>query len=268
MPSLHSLLSEHEAQINQHLRLVASSRGHPLGKIRRIEQQSTVCKDEEVWTYLLACGYAIAGARGVASLAEQLTGNCRLSLPEDPAIWLEYRPMTPRLREARSHIDLSIGNIAVDAGTKGGIALAGGPDSTPWVCLCEMKWESDIQPGVENDPHRNQLIRIIESALYYGWPNSALDEVYVTLVTPVRFRNEARKLYYRKFNEYESDKGRILDELRNCRLLRRGSFDAADRIEHLRGLRWKTFEELFAAIPDSPISAGIKQFRKDYGKYL
>lgn len=267
MASLHSLLTDHQPQIDEHLRLVAGSRGHPLGKIGRIEQQAGVCKDEEVWTYLLACAYAIDGARGVASLAEQLTGSPRLSLPEEPAIWLEYRPMTPRIGEARSHMDLSIGNIAVDAGTKGGIAPVGGPEATPWVCFCEMKWESDITPGVANDPKRNQLIRVIESGLYYGWPDSTLAEVYITLVTPGRFRDDTRKLYHRKFNEYTADKGRILEELRNCRLRRRDGFDAATRISALQ-LRWLTFEELFAALPPSPLCAGIRQFRKTHGDYL
>ena len=267
MSSLHSRLSDHQPQIDEHLRLVAGSRGHPLGKIGRIEQQSGGCKDEEVWTYLLACAYAIDGAEGVAQLTTLLTGNPRLSRPEDPAIWLEYRPMTPRIGEARSHMDLSIGNIAVDAGTKGGIAPVGGPDATPWVCFCEMKWESDITPGVANDPNRNQLIRVVESGLYCGWANSTLDEVYITLVTPSRFRDDPRKLYHRKFNEYTADNGRILEELRSCQLLRRGNLDAATRINALQ-LRWQTFDDLFAAIPESPISAGIAEFRQKYGSYL
>ena len=268
MPSLHSRLSDHKTQIKEHLRLSSSSRGHPLGKIRRIEQQSTVCKDEEVWTYLLACGYAIDGADSVERLAELLTGNPDLPKMQQPAIWLEFGPMTPRMDEYRSHIDLAVGNITSD-GTKSGIKLAGKAEADSWVCLCEMKWEADISPGVTHDERRNQLIRIIDSALYFHNETGYVRQAYVALVTPAVFKYKSHhaRLYQYKLEEYCDDLDNIVKDLHNCRLRRRDGFDAATRIDALQ-LRWKTFEDLFAAVPPSPISEGIAEFRRIYGSYL
>ena len=132
-----------------------------------------------------------------------------------------------------------------------------------------MKWESDISPGVTNDPNRNQLVRVIESALYFQSNGDFADEVHVALVTPAVFRDKpfVFKNYTGKFRRYESDSANILEDLRNCILKTRGNFDAAERIDALQ-LHWQTFDELFASIPESAISDALQAFHKNYGAYL
>ena len=280
MPSLHSLLKDHRAQMTPRLRLVDGHRDRMLEKVNQVEQQPNAaagCNDEQVWTYLLACGYAVVGARGVAKLARLLTGDDDLSVPARSAIWLEHRPNTPRPEtslaekplegEGRSHIDLSIGNIASEYGNTSGIDLAGPADSGSWICFCEMKWEADIEAGVRHDDQRNQLIRIIESALYFRNESRYAGRVYVSLVTPESSKNDSAKLYHHKFNEYQLDNGLILEELRNCKLRLLPGFDAATRIDALR-LQWQTFDHLFEEMPGSETGDGIKRFWEKHSKYL
>ncbi len=269
MSSLASLLTDHQDDICQTLCLIGdywSDRISTLGNRR--PDSSGRFNNEATWTFLAACGYAICGGDGVAKLTELLTSRSDLVQSCYSGIWLEFRPMTPRIRESRTHIDLAIGTIGPDAGTKGGIRLGISEDSNPWICFCEMKWESDISRGVTNDPDRNQLIRVIESALYFQNNETFTGEVYVTLVTPSVFRDSQLipKIYSGKFREYESDTENILKDLRNCRLEPRGGFDAAQRIGALT-LRWQTFDELFTSIPDSAISDALQSFWQNYGTY-
>ena len=225
--------------------------------------------NEETWTFLAACGYAIDGPGGVALLTEILTGRSGLPLPDPPKVWLEYRPMTPRRGEGRTHLDLAVGNIIAEAGTKGGIELDCEGVTKCWVCFCAMKWESDISPGTANDENRNQLVRVIESALYFKKAGIFADEVYVSLVTPEAFKTDqsSEKLYQRKYAEYESSYLNILEDLNNCRLPSRNQFDAGERIDAL-SLRWPTYDDLFNGIPASAVSNRLREFWSRYGNYL
>ena len=270
MATLVSLLDENRHSISQTLRLCKDNWASLLSTCdpESLDRSGKLNK-EETWTFLVACGYAICGSRGVVSLKEILTGRSDRGHPNDPKIWLEYRPMTPRRGERRTNLDLAIGNIAIEAGTKGGIELADDDESNSWICFCEMKWESDISPNVTNDKNRNQLVRVIESALYFQKRVVFADEVYVSLVTPRVFRGErgSEKFYQRKFAEYKSSNSKILADLGNCMLPLRDQFDAADRIDAL-SLRWTTYDDLFNALPDSPISSGVGGFWAKYGSYF
>ena len=225
--------------------------------------------NEETWTFLAACGYAIDGPGRVALLTEILTGRSGLPLPEPPKVWLEYRPVTPRRGEGRTHLDLAVGNIIAEAGTKGGIELVSEGLTKTWICFCEMKWESDISPWTTNDENRNQLVRVIESALYFQKAGIFADEVYVSLVTPEAFKADqsSEKLYQRKFAEYECSYLNILEDLNNCRLPSRNQFDAGDRIDAL-SLRWPTYDDLFNGLPASAVSNRLREFWSRYGNYL
>lgn len=270
MVTLPSLLDQHRDIITKTLRLgkdnwatlLRSCDSDSLTRYGRLNR-------EETWTFLVACGYAIAGAQGVTTLANRLTGRTDLRRPKDPVVWLEYRPMTPRKRESRSRIDLSLGDVTQETGTKGGIELASGAGGESWICFCEMKWESDICRRTSNDENRNQLVRVIESALYFQTKSIYADEVFVNLVTPVVFQKKSgsEKLYGRKFIEYETCKANILMDLDACKLPRRDQFEAVDRLDAL-SLRWSTFDELFNGLPDSAINNGLKQFWCRYGSYL
>ena len=271
MTSLASLLEDHRDEICRMLRLVGEScwekRIPTLGV--RSPGGSGNFNDEATWTFLAACGYAICEAQGISKFTAVLTGRSDLKPPEDSKIWLEFRPMTPRKGESRTRLDLAIGTITRDAGTKGGIKLGLSDFSTSWICFCEMKWESDISAGVTNDPARNQLVRVIESALYFQRNGDFADEVHVALVTPAVFRDKPLvfKNYPGKFRSYERDNANILEDLRNCILEPRGNFDAAQRIDALQ-LHWRTFDELFASIPESVISDALQAFHQNYGAYL
>ena len=178
--------------------------------------------------------------------------------------------MPPRLSEGNTHLDLAIGAIAKCGTTKSGIEL--NDWTTPWVCFCEMKWDSDITLGVTHDPNRNQLARVIETALCFQIDGVYAVEIYVALVTPARFKDsvEHPKEYSSTFKEYDADPARLLQDLDSCVLQKRSGPDwqypdhIAGRVERLN-LRWPTFEDLFSKIPDSEISAGIKRFWEQYG---
>ena len=202
-------------------------------------------------------------------LTEILTGRLGLPLLESPKVWLEYRPMTPRRGEGRTHLDLAVGNIIAEAETKGGIELVSEGLTKTWICFCEMKWESDISPWTTNDENRNQLVRVIESALYFQKAGIFADEVYVNLVTPEAFKADqsSEKLYHRKYAEYESSYLNILEDLNDCKLEARNQFDAAERIDAL-SLRWPTYDDLFNGLPASAVSNRLGEFWSRYGNYL
>ena len=270
MATLVSLLDENRGAINRSLRLCKENWESLLRACdSELLHRRGWLNDEEVWTFLAACGYAIVGRDGVALLTEKLTGQAGLPQLDIPQIWLEFQPMTPRIDEGRTHLDLAVGSIAPEKGTKGGIDLAINEATKSWICFCEMKWESDISPDTANDEKRNQLVRVIESALYFQKRGAFSDEVYVSLVTPEAFKGTLgfEKLYRSKFSEYESDNFNILEDLRNCVLRPRDQFDAAERIDAL-SLRWTTYDALFDGFPASAISDGLKEFWNRYGSYL
>ena len=132
-----------------------------------------------------------------------------------------------------------------------------------------MKWYSDISTSV-NDIHRNQLARVIENALYFNDGDRFSDCVYVALVTPKAFKNTNVKsrLYQYKFEEYEADRNQLVKDVEACVLKKHkhASGNVADRVGRLT-LRWATYDEIFAEIPDSAISKELKEFWRDCGNY-
>lgn len=237
--------------------------------IERIKKQELDPRDnfadEQIWTFLIACGYAIAGENGLKQLCALLTGQSGLSTEK---IWLETLPPNPRIKEGATHLDLAIGNIKIRKGTKGGIELI--PIENSWIAFCEMKWYSDISLKVSYDQHRNQLARVIENAIFFKSDNSYAENIYVTLVTPEIFKKPTNKsrLYCYKFDEYKNSKETLEDDLLNCNLEFREK-DAKNRIKQglptLR-LKWTTFDSLFGYIPESDISDEIIEFARKYNK--
>ena len=229
-------------------------------------------RDEQVWTFLAGCGYAISGADGLAKLTNILTG-ADLPQPDDAKIWLEVLPLPPRDDEGPTHVDLAIGSISRRGSSRSGINLGHGP--RPWICFCEMKWLSDISLSVTYDPDRNQLARVIENALCFQDQGRYSDKVYVALVTPATFKrpDSEFRAYQGIFQEYESDRARLGHDLDTCRLEKRDRADwkypvgTGDRIEGLN-LKWPTYEELFSGIPSSAISGGLQAFWERYGNTL
>ena len=242
-----------------------------LSGLGREEQSPQVCIDEQIWTFLVACGYAITGYQGVAKLSNLLTRQTK-NLDENSKIWLEVLPAAPRKKEGKSHIDLAIGTIVLRQGTKSGIELDVSEKS--WACFCEMKWYSDASDRVTYDINRNQLARVIETAICFQKAGIYAQEVYVDLVTPELFISPLCKsrLYQYKFNEYQSNSSTLLYDLEQCILEINKQPEwvypenMAQRIRSLN-LIWCSFDELFRNLPESAIAAQIKAFWIKHGEY-
>lgn len=272
MSSLAQGLKAHRDEITRYLYIGYAVWDDLIARVEGQEgKDSSDYDDEQVWTFLVGCGYAIAGEDGVARLTEALTGSTQKS-PANPKIWFEVLPVSPRKGEGKTHLDLALGTIAVREGTESGIRLD--DVGLPWVCFCEMKWYSDISVRVTCDVHRNQLARVTENALCFQTSGKYAEKVYVTPVTPATFRNARLKsrLYQYKFEEYDADRTCLMDDLEACVLEKNQqadwSFprDLAQRVASL-SLRWVTYDELFQNLPDSPIAAELTEFWRQYGDY-
>ncbi|NWF77690.1 MAG: hypothetical protein HXY36_03750 [Chloroflexi bacterium] len=203
-------------------------------------------------------------------MAKILTGSDQV-LGTNLKIWFEVCPMRPREREGKTHVDLAVGNIVRRQGTHSGITLEN--VESPWVCFCEMKWYSDISPNVSYDIHRNQLVRLIENALCFEGNGKYAAKVYVTLVTPLVFREASSRsrLYQYKFEEYSKDRSYVVRDLNVCALKKRSHRDRPfpDLSERLAclSLHWATYDELFENLPPSAIAAELRKFWREHGNY-
>ena len=269
MGHLTKLLEEHRDVIEQQLHL---GYVHWEDLMRKLGHQERAAqgtfRDEQVWTFLAGCGYAISGTEGLASVTNILTG-ADLPQPDDARIWIEVLPLPPRTREGTTHVDLAIGHVARRGNSESGINLLHGPKS--WICFCEMKWQSDISLRVTYDPNRNQLARVIENALCLQDNGRYSDEVHVALVTPATFKrpDSECRAYQGMFRGYESDRVKLRHDLDACQLEKRDGGDwkyptnIGDRIHRL-SLRWSTYEELFSGFPSSAISQELQSFWDKY----
>jgi len=220
-------------------------------------------EDEQIWTFLVGCGYAAAGVKGVSLLSQILAGKAESS--GSNKIWFEVLPIPPREYEGNTNLDLAVGSITNREDTRSGIQLSEEEDT--WICFCEMKWNSVIFTTVSYDLHRNQMIRVIENALcFQDSQERYAKEVFVSLVTPVMFYNNEYKsrLYQYKYFEYK-DAVILLKDLHACNLKKRHNDnwfypeDINERVNCLT-LNWITYEHLFNNLPNSAIADELKNF--------
>jgi hypothetical protein len=272
MTSLTQELMNHYREITKYVHIGYARWDDLIARVRRQEESSSRdCDDEQIWTFVVACGYAMCGQNGVASLGKILTGIERRA-PVSSKIWLEVLPIPPRQQEGETHIDLALGTIRLREGTESGIQLDNAKGS--WICFCEMKWYSDISVSVSYDVHRNQLARVIENALCFQSRGKHADRVHVTLVTPAVFRDSPARsrLYQYKFREYDTGRAQLMGDLTGCILDSRDApdwflpTDLPQRVESL-SLRWATFDELFESLPDSVIASELRTFWVRHGDY-
>jgi hypothetical protein len=229
--------------------------------------------DEQVWTLLFAYGF-IAGdvEEGRALLANQLIEG---TVPVSPfRVWLEMLPLPPRqgnrgLSERNSNIDLIAGHQRIRGETAAGVEYEKPESGLGWVCMTEAKWLYDIAGKTTHDFHRNQLARVIETALTFqrpGYPPSYPDAVHVTLLTPARFKpptgsDTGSRLYFYTFNEYQHPTdglqvSRILADIDSAEVAHRIDNDGwlypviRERMRSL-SLHWVTYEQLLRSMPDS-----------------
>ena len=260
-----SFLNENSEMILEHL-LLGNAKWENLVAEKRLCTPSA-WRDEQLWTFLAACGYAIAGDGGVRRLTKILTGTDLYQLNQK--IWLEAMPMSPRKQEGNTRLDLAVGTIRRRVCTGGGIELDNGPDS--WICFCEAKVYSDLSHGVTHDLHRNQLARVAENALCFQGQGRFVDRVYVALLTPAIFKIPPAKsrLYQYKFREYKACSMDLSRNLIACSMDQRDEPDwsyPSNMVERVRRLefRWATYEELFDNLPESAISQELRKFRDQH----
>ncbi|MDF1738637.1 MAG: hypothetical protein P1U86_05720 [Verrucomicrobiales bacterium] len=253
--------------------------GHWNAMLRRLNDfriaatsSKTGCHDEEIWTFLTSLAYADSGLSGNKKLFQLLTESDDHDLT-DGLQWLEPLPLPPRNGEGNTNLDLALGGIRKRKNTSHGIEYDG--TERP-IVFCEMKWFSDLSYGVSGDPHRNQLIRVIENALTFQNADSLPSTCHVTLVTPREFksRTQGSRFYQYKFEEYSNAANgaeAILSELDSCRLnpyTNQGwkypeESVLKERVENLN-LHWVTFEDLIVAAPDNELANHVRLFEKAY----
>jgi len=202
---LADIINENRSDIENYLHIGYAKWEVMINKLKNYEYSNInkKMKDEQLWTFLLGCGYAARKKEGINKLARMLT-NDNINTNEINKIWFEVLPLPPRQNERNTHLDLAIGNISLRNGTESGIQLKDNIED-PWICFCEMKWNSDISTKVSNDLKRNQMIRVIENALTFQNSKYKLaEDIYFNLVTPALFKNEPKsRLYHYKFEEYK-----------------------------------------------------------------
>lgn len=270
MNSLAEALMNHHDAITKYLYIGYARWDQLISRVERQERKpSDDLDDEQIWTFLVGCGYAIAGEDGVATLMKILTGS-NYEAPTNPKIWFEVLPIPPRKGEKGTHLDLALGTIARRNATKSGIELENVESS--WICFCEMKWYSDISCNVSYDQHRNQLVRVIENALCFQNRGEFADKIHVVLVTPKVFQQAPTKsrLYQYKYSEYYSDPSRVEKDLDMCQLDKYDGMDwnypeIQDRISKL-SLGWISYETLREGMPTSGIFDELERFVTENNK--
>ena len=269
------LINQQRAILSEYTR---ATEGHWEAMIRRMENfristsgEKVGCHDEEIWTFLTSIAFASDGESGNSALFQALAESAEPSVESQQ--WLESLPLPPRDREGNTHLDLAMGSIQKRGETSNGIEYDG---SNRPVIFCEMKWFSDLSYGVTGDPHRNQLIRVIENAVTFQSNAGQPESVHVTLVTPREFkdRKQASRFYHAKFHEYSNTvtgAEMMLSELNSCRLdvyANQGwrypeAAVLEDRIQNLN-LHWVTFEDLLSMTPDTELARLVRDFEASY----
>jgi hypothetical protein len=216
--------------------------------------------DEQVWTFLVGCAYAMQGMSGTHALAQVLIGATPAS---EQKAWFEVLPLSPRSSEGKTHLDLALGTIDLRKGTASGIELRDVERS--WVCFVECKWYSDISNSVSYARHRNQLARVIENGLYFSRGDRFAQEVHVTLVTPEVFKSRAAssRLYQYKYAEYsdaQTSLERLAEDLEaSCLKLQPRLPSIKSRLPCLL-LHWISYETLFQNATDSELKQPFLDF--------
>lgn len=271
MNSLGEALMNHHDEITKYLYIGYARWDDLISRVERQEQKPLDdFADEQIWTFLVGCGYAIAGEDGVARLTKTLTGS-NYKVPINPRIWFEVLPIPPRKGEGETHLDLALGTIARRNGTESGIELEKVEPS--WICFCEMKWHSDISYSVSYDQHRNQLVRVVENALCFQSRSKFAEKIHVVLVTPKLFQHAPirSRLYQYKYNEYYSDPSKIKGDLDVCKLNKNDRVDwnypgdTQNRLSKL-SLGWISYETLFEDMPMSDVSDELERFVAENNK--
>lgn len=233
--------------------------------------------DEQVWTLLFTYGYVAGGnPADLSQLCSALTEGQEREEPRHA--WIEMQPIPSRqgvagLSEGNTELDLSFGDMELRGGISG-IRYEQPTARDGWFGTVEAKWLHDIAYKTTYDAERNQLARVIETALTFQHEHRFPGRVHVTLLTPGRFFRPNRdvsgsRLYHYKFYEYKLDdeinEAAILHDIENAEIPIRTAMrdwaypDLRARVSCLR-LHWVTYEILFHGMPASRYKTILEDF--------
>jgi hypothetical protein len=243
-----------------------------LARIQRIENATEPLADEQVLTYLCAYGYALdqAGPQRMARVLLQDDNQL-----DSGTLWFEFLPLSPRLKEGETHLDLALGNLRKRKGTLSGIEFYPPATGPSWIAVVEAKLKHDISCDVSYDPFRNQLLRVIENAVTLRGTGGKMPErAHVVLLTPMVFRDHRKSRYYGcKFDEYCPSPGTIDTEAIKNDLGRLQLKEVAypckieERLNALT-LHWATFEDLISRMQDGEFKSSLLAVARRRGSLL
>lgn len=232
--------------------------------------------DEQIWTFLVTYGFAAANNDGLQRLFEALVERPGIGSPSQA--WLEMLPIPPRQgvigrSERNSEIDLMVGDIGIRGNTVAGVEYRVPLTGDGIVCFVEAKWLSDISWGTTHDKFRNQMARVIETALTFqstgadpdGWPT----EVHFCLLTAKCFttRNCAgggARFYGYKFREYVESRNALLADIESATIPIRNmdgwEYPSLEKRLQSLALHWVTYEDLLEAMPETEFKEALLEF--------
>lgn len=260
------LITTNQDKIRKYLATTDAQWNSILAKIQRREEWQQNIAGEKIWTFLIAAGYAIAEIEGITALSRLLAGSDLLS-PINPRIWFEAQSTGPRdlKSEGKTRIDLALGMIRQMSNTASGIELATSKPGS--ICFCEVKWDTDISPGVTYDTTRNQLARDIENAVCFQTAGRYPTKVFFTIITPRNYETLLpNSLLSQKYKLYQHNRSALMDELTHCILPHNQNWNwvypknLSERLnEKNLVMRWIFMEELVIALPTSSLSHALRE---------
>lgn len=197
---------------------------------------------------------------------------------------IEGQPLTHRVGEGNTYLDLAMGSVRRRENTESGIELNLSCSKQEFV-FCEAKWKSDLSIGVSRCSIRNQLQRVIENALIFAGKNYS-GQIFVTLITPKMYKQHYdlglnTRFYAYKYREYKKNaKDTFLKELDLIKKLSLIPFKNEERNKNIKEnyrkivdenldkliLNWVTFEELLENISDSNLKDEYKKYDEEIDK--
>ena len=250
-----------------------------LGKLRTYleEPLPNGMNDEKVWMLLFIYGFVADSRDDQVVLARRLTDSQCCMGPT--TAWLEMLPMPARqgrsgLSESNTEVDLVAGDCDRRGQTISGIQYKPSSGREGWVCFVEAKWLCDLDCQTEHDFQRNQMSRVIETALTFQGPSTTgsswPDNVHFTLLTPEKLRpanpyGGGTRLYHYKFHEYRQHPDALLHDIRSAIIPQRPNEDGwsypdlTERIGRL-SMHWVTFEEILEVMPDTAYKRALIEF--------
>jgi hypothetical protein len=116
---LYNLLEKNKNEIIQYIHFGKASVDKLILRVKKqLGNPKEDFYDEEVWTFIMCCGYAIRGKDGLQELSKQLSLNKKILFDK---LYIESLPYSPRIKEGNTNLNLAFGNLGIREGTKSGI---------------------------------------------------------------------------------------------------------------------------------------------------